>query len=353
MLLVALGCSARAEQKAAPPPPRPVELLTLTKKPVRETAEYLGSVISRQSVNLLPQIGGYVRKILIRPGQEVKAGEVVLEVDAREEKAALESAQAQQNSTSTNLDLARRTLARTESLYKEGLVTGQELDRVQSAVQAAEAANKASSAQVSQSRVTVGFHEVRAPIAGVLGDVLVRVGDYVTATTQLTSITQGQLLEVGVTVPAERARTLKVGTPIEVLDASGKVLVASTLYFIAPQADERTQLVDARAIFGNDVGLRPNEMVRTRIVFGTREALQVPALAVVRQSGQPFVFVVQNGPSGMVVTRKPVMLGPLGEQNYVVESGLAPGDQIATSSLQALRDGARVKPKPAPTVSQP
>jgi RND family efflux transporter MFP subunit len=353
VLLAVAACNAPSEQKAAPPPAREVEVLTVEKKPVRETGDYLGSVISRQSVNLLPQIGGYVRKILIRPGQEVKAGQVMVEVDAREERAALESSQAQQNSASTNLDLAQRTLVRTESLYKEGLVTAQELDRVQANVKAAEAAVKASSAQVSQSRVALGFHEVRAPIAGLVGDVLVRVGDYVTATTQLTSVTQGEVLEVSVTVPAERARTLSVGTPVEVLDANGAVLLASTFYFIAPQANERTQLVDARAIFDNSVGLRPNELVRTRIVFGTREALQVPALAIVRQSGQPFVFALQKGDKGTVVARRPVTLGPLGEQNYVVESGLSPGDQIAVSSLQALRDGAPVKPKPPSTASRP
>ena len=328
-------------------------MLTLTRKPVRDTSEYLGTVISRQSVNLLPQIGGYIRKILVRPGQEVKAGEVLIEVDAREEKAALESAQAEENSASTNLELARRTLSRTEALVREGLSTGQDLDKAQAEVKAAEAGVKASAARVSQSRVEVGFHQVRAPIAGVAGDVVVRVGDYVEASTPLTSITQGELLEIGVTVPAERARGIGVGTPIEVLDSSGKVLLSSTLYFVAPETDERTQLVDARAVFGNSVGLRPNEMVRTRLVFGTREALQVPALAVVRQSGQPFVFAVQNGPNGMVVVRRPVTLGPLGEQNYVIESGLSPGDQVAVSSLQALRDGMRVKPKPPSTASRP
>ncbi len=352
-MLVVAGCSTGGEQKAGPPPPREVEVLTLTKKPVRDSAEYLGSVISRQSVNLLPQVGGYVRKILVKPGQQVKAGETVIEVDAREQKAQLDSAQAQQNSASTNLELAKRTLARTESLVREGLGTGQELDRAQADVKAAEAALKSSAAQVSESRVQLGFHEVRAPIAGVIGDVVVRVGDYVQASTPLTTVTQGELLEIGVNVPAERARSLTLGTPIEVLDSSGSVLLASNLYFIAPQADERTQLVDVRAVVGNSIGLRPNEMVRTRIIFGTREALQVPALAIVRQSGQPFVFVVKNGANGLIVTRRPVTLGPLGEQNYVVESGLSEGDQIAVSSLQALRDGARVKPKPPSTASRP
>jgi len=104
----ASGCKVEAAQKASPPP-REVEVLTVTPTEVRDTGEYLGSLISRQSVTLLPQIAGYVRKIRVKPGQLVKAGEVVVEIDARQQVAALQSAQAQHLSANSNLELARRT----------------------------------------------------------------------------------------------------------------------------------------------------------------------------------------------------------------------------------------------------
>jgi len=104
-------------------------------------------------------------------------------------------------------------------------------------------------------------------------------------------------------------------------------------------------------VFENSVGLRPNELVRTRLIYGVREALQVPALAVTRQSGQTFVFGVNEKDGKTVVFRKPVTLGPLGETSFVVEAGLSEGDRIATSSLQALRDGAPIKPRPAPPLA--
>jgi multidrug efflux pump subunit AcrA (membrane-fusion protein) len=81
------------------------------------------------------------------------------------------------------------------------------------------------------------------------------------------------------------------------------------------------------------------------VVYGTREALQVPVLAIVRQSGQAFVYAVEDKPVGPTVTRRPISLGMLADQRYVVEKGLAAGDRIAVSSLQALRDGARIKPR--------
>lgn len=344
---VAAGCSGKSAAPAAPPP-REVEVVTLAPGEVRDTGEYLGSLQSRQSINVLPQVAGYVRRIHVRPGQKVEEGTPLLEVDARQETAALDSAQAQLSSTEVNLELARRTAARTEALYKEGLASAQELERAQAQVQASEAASRSSAAQVAQRQVQLQYHVVRAPFAGTMGDVLVRVGDFVGATTALTSLAQADVLEVSVAVPSTRARALKPETVLEVLDAQGKVVVTSTLFFVAPQADPRTQLVEVKAAFRNTQGLRPSELVRARLVYSTRNALQLPALAVVRQSGQPFALVLQEKDGKTVVMRKPIQLGALGEMAYVVESGLKEGDRVAVSSLQALRDGMPVQVKSAP-----
>ncbi len=344
---VVAGCSGKPAAPAAPPP-REVEVVTLAPSQVRDTGEYLGSLQSRQSINVLPQVAGYVRRIHVRPGQKVEEGTPLLEVDARQETAALDSAQAQLSSTEVNLELARRTATRTEALYKEGLASAQELERAQAQVQAAEAASRSSAAQVAQRQVQLQYHVVRAPFAGTMGDVLVRVGDFVGATTALTSLAQADVLEVSVAVPSTRARSLKPETVLEVLDAQGKVLVTSTLFFVAPQADPRTQLVEVKAAFRNTQGLRPSELVRARLVYSTRNALQLPALAVVRQSGQPFALVLQEKDGKTVVMRKPIQLGALGEMAYVVERGLKEGDRVAVSSLQALRDGMPVKVKSAP-----
>ena len=338
------GCGGAPPPKA-PPPPREVEILTLAPTETRDTAEYLGTLLSRQSVNVLPQVAGAVRRIHVTPGQKVEAGTPLLEVDARQETAALDNAQAQRSSAQANLELARQTRERTEALYKEGLVSAQELERARSQSETAEAAARAASAQVSQREVQLQYFVVRAPFPGTVGDVLVRVGDYVSATTPLTSVAQADVLEVSVAVPSSRARSLQPNTPLELLDSQGRVLLTSNVFFVAPQADARTQLVELKAAFRNTVGLRPSELVRARLVYSTRNALQLPAVAVVRQSGQAFAFVVQPKGEQLVVERRPVTLGPLGEKAYVVEGGLREGDRVAVSSLQALRDGAAVKPK--------
>nr|WP_153867911.1 MULTISPECIES: efflux RND transporter periplasmic adaptor subunit [Myxococcaceae] len=342
-----LGLSACAKKEAPKaPPPRETEVVQLQPSEVRDTGEYLATLVSRQNVTIQPQTAGYVRKILVRPGQKVEAGAPLIELDARQTTAALGSAQAQSRSAAANLELARQTRTRTEALYKEGLVSAQELERARSAADAAEAAVSSASANVSERAVQVAYTVLKAPFAGTVGDVLVRLGDFATTQTVTTSIAQADVLEASIAVPTERARAIRVDTPVELLDSEGNVLVRTSVYFVAPLADPRTQLVDVKAVFRNTLGLRPSEQVRARIVYGVRQALQVPALAVIRQSGQAFVLAVADKDGKTTVSRKPITLGPLGTSSFVVEKGLAPGDRIAVSSLQSLRDGAAIKPKP-------
>lgn len=322
-----------------------VEVLVMKPTEVRETGTYLGSLLSRDSVVVLPQVAGYVRTIHVKPGSRVAAGAPLAEVDAREETAALDSAAAQRESAVAQLELARRTRARAEALYREGLATAEEIERSRADVEAAEAAARAAQAEVSQRRVRLQYHVIKAAVPGVVGEVPVRVGDYVTATTKITSIAQADVLELSVGVPSHRARQIGPETMVELLGEGGEPLVASPVVFVAPEADPKTQLVLVKAIFENTMGLRPSELVRTRVVYATRQALQIPALAVVRQSGQAFAYLILEKDGKLVAERRPIRLGPLGERSYVVEDGLEEGDRIAVSSLQSLRDGAVVAVK--------
>jgi len=340
--LVAASCSKAKQGAPAAPPPRAIEVLTLAPTPLRTTGDYLGSLLSRGSVVVLPQVAGYVRAIHVQPGQRVAAGAPLVEIDAREESAALSSASAQAESARAQLGLAQQSLTRAEALFKEGLATAQEIDQRRADVAAATAAVRAAGAQVSQRQVALSNRAIRAAIPGVVGDVAVRIGDYVTATTPLTTIAKAEALELSVSVPAGRARALAIDAPIELLAEDGSVLVTTKVSFIAPEADPRTQLVEVKATFDNSVHLRPRELVRVRIVYKTEPALQVPLLAVQRQSSQAFVFVVTDKDGGLVVERRPIQLGPLHEGGYVITGGVVAGDRIAVSGIQQLRDGSAV-----------
>lgn len=351
--LVLVACGKDAAGPPPAPPPKPVDVLTVAPTELRHTGEYLGSLLSRGSVTVLPQVNGYVRKIEVKPGQEVVAGSVLAEIDAREENAALSSAAAQAESAGTQLRLAKQTLARTEDLHRQGVVSDQELEQRKADVASAQAAVRAAGAQVSQRKVAVSNHVIRAAVPGRIGDVSVRLGDYVTATTPLTTIGKSNALELSVSIPAPRARGLEPGAPLEILNEAGGVLVTSTVFYVATEADPRTQLVEIKAAIDNTVGLRPQEMVRARVVYGAEQAIQVPLLAVVRQSGQAFVFAVVDKDGHLVVERRPLQLGDLTATGYRVLGGLVAGDRIAVSSLQALRDGAVVTVNTPPAPAAP
>ncbi|MBK7070835.1 MAG: efflux RND transporter periplasmic adaptor subunit [Myxococcales bacterium] len=365
--LTVVACGGAPAKQPPPPPPREVQVLTMAPSEARVQGEYLGALLSRASLTVLPQVAGYVRKIHVKPGQPVAIGDPLVEIDAREESAALSSAAAQADSAGAALALAEQSRARIEALHQEGLATAQELDKSRADVAAATAAVRAAGAQVSQRRVAVGNRVVRAAVPGVIGDVVVRIGDYVTATSRLTTIAGSDGLELTLAVPAPRARTLAVGAPIEVLDDDGQVLHATTAFYVAAEADPRTQLVAVKAAVPSTLGLRPSELVRARVVYAVGQALQVPALAVVRQGGAAFVFVVTDQPpkpkpgapapppakpGTLYVARQMIQLGALGAKGFVVEHGLTAGDRVAVSSIQLLRDGAAVAiaaPKAAPT----
>lgn len=353
LLAAAAACGDKAASAPKPPPPREIDVLVVQPTEARVTGEYLGSMLSRASVTVLPQVAGYVRKLHVKPGARIKAGDPIVEIDAREEGAALASASAGVESAVARLALATQQRTRAEALYQEGLATAQELDTRRADEVAAQAAVRAARAAVSQRQVELGNHVVRAPVPGVIGDVQVRLGDYVTATTRLTAIAGGNELELTVAVPAARARRLATDTAIELLGDDGKVLASSKAFYVAPEADPRTQLVPVKATFDGDLGFRPAELVRARVVYAVGTALQVPALAIVRQSGQAFVYAVTTRDGKQVVERRQVQLGALGRDGFVVEQGLAPGDKIAVSSIQTLRDGAAVTIKPPKTDAAP
>ena len=328
-------------------------MITIAPTSVRDTGEYLGSLLSRGSVTILPQVAGYVRKIDVKPGQRVAAGALLVEIDAREENAALTSAGAQAASARAGLVLAQKELARAQQLNRDGVVSAQELDQRRADVDAAQAALRAAGAEVSQRRVALSNNQVKAPVPGVIGNVTVRLGDYVTATTPLTTIAKAKALELTVSVPANRARGLAVGAPVEILGPDGKVLVECEAFYVGAEADPRTQLVEVKATFDNTVGLRPNELVRARVVYQTSQATVLPVLAVQRQSGQSFAFVVVERNGQTVVERRPIELGELGEGGYRIEKGLSAGDRVAVSSLQMLKDGAPVVVQPAAAAPAP
>jgi RND family efflux transporter MFP subunit len=204
-----------------------------------------------------------------------------------------------------------------------------------------------SAAQTKLETVELGFHTVQAPFSGIVGDIPVKLGQYVTATTDLTTIDQSRPLEVYVYVPAEQASRLIKGLDVTMFDSQGVEIGNCPISFISPQVSDQNQSVLVKAIYPNDGDrLRSNQQVTTKIVWDRKQHLLVPTVSVMHISGQDFVFAAEESAAGQFVARqKPVTLGDIVDNSYLVKSGLQGSDKIVVSDVQNLYDGAIIAPK--------
>jgi RND family efflux transporter MFP subunit len=155
-----------------------------------------------------------------------------------------------------------------------------------------------------------------------------------------------------ISVPSNYSSRLRTGLPVQLIDPNTKKSLGSgSLYFISPRIDADAQAVLTKARFPNTNGnLRDGQYVQSRIVWSKTTGVLVPTTAITRVGGQAFVFVVEqkpdeSGKAQQVVSQRPVKLGRLQGNNYVVLEGVKPGDKIATSNILKLRDGAPIQPQ--------
>jgi RND family efflux transporter MFP subunit len=347
----ALGVGCGRSQGTAPggPPmgdggPLPVTLQVMAPKPVDRATEYVATLRSRRSSEIRPQVDGIVTRILVRSGDRVNAGAALAQIDPVKQEAAVSSDVASRAAQDARLNLARQELQRQQALYAQGLVSKQVLDQVQSAVETAEASLGALKAQEQESRVQLQYFRVTAPTDGVVGDIPVRVGDRVTTSTVLTTIDQNAGLEAYIYVPVERGPDLKPGLPVRIVDDQGGVLADLKVDFVSPQVDDRTQSILVKAEVPSNRGFRTEQFVRARVVWSAQPSLTLPALAVNRINGQYFAWVAEAGDKGFVARQRPVKLGDLVGNDYVVLDGLKPGERVVTSGIQKLAEGAPLAP---------
>jgi RND family efflux transporter MFP subunit len=333
----------------------PVEVVTLEDVPLQDSSEYLAQMVSRTQVAIYPQVSGVVSSIFVKPGQIVREGAPLLQIDPRRESANLSNQVAAKAQREANLALAKRNASRSAALFREGLVSRQQLETDQGQAAVAEAEVTAQDAVVGAQSAQLGYYRITAPFDGTVGDVPVKLGDYVGPQTKLTSVDDNKTLEAYVNVPSEELARLVDASRMVLLgdDRSTNAPIAEApISFVSQEANPQTQAVLVKARFPNGGQLRAAQIVRARIVWTTHPGVRVPTLAVTRQSGQYFAFVAAPGNGGTVAKQVPVTLGEVDNSTYAVVSGLKAGDQVIVTQIQKLRDGAPVATSPAKAAAQ-
>jgi len=342
------GCAsdrAKGEQPQGPPP-IPVKIEIAKSVPVNDTTEYVATLKSRDAAVIMPQVEGLVTQIYVHSGDHVRPGTPLMQIDPTKQEATVNSQEQSRAAQEANLAWAKQQYQRISALAAAGVVSKQDLDQARSNLDNAQAQLQSLDAQLKEQQVQLHYYRVAAPSAGIVGDIPVRVGDRVTTSTQLTTIDKPGSLEAYVYVPVERSAQLKVGMPVQIVDGEGNVIADSRISFISPQVDSSTQSVLIKArIANNEDKLRNQQFIRARVLWGTRDNPVVPIIAVSRLGGQYFAFVAEDQNGKLVAHQKPLHVGQMVGNDYVVLDGVKPGDRVIISGTQYLVDGAPVMPE--------
>jgi len=349
------GCSSDAKQQAAhAAAPRSVSVAVATVQrqdmPVYLTG--LGTVIAFNTANIKSRVDGQIMRVLVREGQTVNEGELLIAIDPRPFEVQLEQAQAQLSRDQAQLSDAKLNLTRYTTLIPSGSIAQQQVDTQKALVGQLEGTVRNDQAQIDNAKLQIIYCHITAPFKGRVGLRQVDPGNIVHAsdTNPMLILTQLQPIAVIFTLPEDQlpsvAQHMKKGT-LEV-DAFSRddqtKLAVGKLLTIDNQIDPSTGTAKLKAVFDNkDNQLWPNQFVNANLLLETRKnATVVPTAAILRGPQGTFVYTVK--PDNTVEAR-PVTVSLIQGNLTAMASGLTPGDIVVTDGQDKLQTGSKIEPR--------
>jgi len=344
--------SAIAQGGSFQPPPESVTTIIAKQETWPSTLNVIGTAAAIQGVTVSADLPGTVDKINFESGQAVNAGDVLVELDTRQERAQLAAAEADWN-------LAHVNFGRAQELVNQGVVSRMEYDRATSE-------QKATEARVGEMRATIARKTIRAPFSGTLGIREINLGQYLAAGQAIVPLQSLNPIYVNFGVPQQHSPQVTAGRRLRVssddlpgVEFSGRVTAVDSV------VNETTRNLQVQATLPNPRNkLRPGMFVRVDVALGAeRQVIELPASAINYAPYGDSVFIVTDlkDPKGKTyrgVRQQFVKVeGSRGDQVAVV-SGVKPGEEVVTSGVFKLRNGAAVQvnnevqpsnnPKPQP-----
>lgn len=309
----------------------------------------LGTVQAFNSVLIKSRVDGQIVKIRYEEGKDVRAGDVLIEIDRAPFDAALALAQANKLKDEAQRDNARLDFDRYTNLAKTGASTTQQLDTTRALVAQTEASVKADQALIDTAQVQLNYSTIRSPIDGRVGTRLVDAGNIVRATdtTGVVTINQIHPIFVSFALPADSLQQLraqlKAGDVIvTALSRDGQALATGVLAVIDNQINPATGTINYKAKFDNgDDALWPGQFVNLRIQLAIRRnVIAVPVTAVQQGPDGPYAFVVGDD---RTVQKRPLKVGALNKTTAIIDDGLQPGERIVTDGQYRIQAGSKVQ----------
>jgi multidrug efflux system membrane fusion protein len=350
---VAAASAAAGKGRGAGQMTIPVAVATSVSKDMPVYLSGLGSVQAFYTVTLKPRVDGQIEQVYFKEGQDVKKGELLVQIDPRPYQVAVSLAEATMYKDQAQLTIQKRNFERYQDLFKQGIVAQQDFDAQDSTYGALQGTVRADQAAVDNAKLNLAYCHITSPIAGRVGLRQVDPGNMVHAsdTTGLLVITQLRPITTIFTIPEDNLPQVVLAEhahakPLEV-DAFSRdnqtKLATGSLTTINNQIDQTTGTVKLKAVFDNQDGLLwPNQFVNARLLLDVKKnAVVIPAAAIQRGTQGTFVFVV--GKDNTVQIR-PVKIGVTDGNSIAVDSGLTPGEQVVTDGQDKLQAGSKVQP---------
>jgi len=350
-LLGSVAPNAEAQSPPPSPPGVPVTAGTVATTDVPVFLNAIGTAQAYNMVTIKSRVDGQIVKIAFTEGQDVKAGDPLIQIDPRPFQAALDQATATRQKDEAQLASAQADLVRWAELVPTGVKSRQTLDQQKALVQQLQASIKADDAQIEAARLNLGYAVIRAPISGRLGVRMVDVGNMVRGTDAAGLVTIQQLrpIFVSFTVPQENLHKIhqKRGEAgdLAVIAFGGDnktELARGKLSVIDNAIDQPTGTIRLKATFANDdERLWPGEFVNVRLILSVQKgAPTVPAQTVQDGPNGSYAYVIKDDNT---VERRAVEVAAVQDGLAVIGKGLSPGERVVVDGQYRLTNGARVK----------
>jgi len=357
---ISISCSSAADPKskaqaAGPARAVSVAVAAVQKQDVPVYLSGLGAVTAFNTANIKSRVDGQIMKVNFREGQDVRQGELLIEIDARPFEVQVEQLQAQLFRDQAQLRDARLNLERYTSLIPSGSIAQQQVDTQKALVDQLDGTVRNDQAQINSAKLNITYCHITAPFTGRVGLRQVDSGNIVHASdaNPMLILTQLQPIAVIFTLPEDvlpnvsqqmHRRTLEVDAfsrDDQTKLASGKLLT------IDNQIDPTTGTAKLKAVFDNkDSQLWPNQFVNSDLLLETRNnSIVVPTAAILRGPQGPFVYTVNPDKT---VQDKAVTIALTQGDVTVVTDGVSPGDTVVTDGQDKLQRGSHIEPRGGP-----
>ncbi len=324
-----------------------VEVVIANPKPISYTVSAVGSLKALEDVTISPKKAGIIKQILVKEGDRVKKGQVIVHLDDVDARLQVERAEANVQQAAASLETSRVTLARYHKLLESKVIPQQTYDDLTLKMKLDEARLALAKAELNIAKQNLLDHQIVSPIEGILHLKIAAVGEHVNVAPkdEIMKIVQMDPLELEFYVPENLAGTIRPESKIQfVVKAFSEEKYLAVLRFISPTADPNTRNVKMKALVKNpNYRLKPGFFAEVSIpAGGNPAALIIPESALFSQEGKFFIYTVQDE----IAQRKEVETGIRFDGKVEVLKGIQKGERVVVTGHEQLTHGTKVKINP-------